>query len=259
MAVAGSSPRRRGTLHVIRNERALRRIIPAQAGNTSPPRSSTPANSDHPRAGGEHFGFALGPETNTGSSPRRRGTPRSRPIGAISGRIIPAQAGNTAAGWRSSLGRPDHPRAGGEHLADAGKHSVVFGSSPRRRGTQRRHVPGRRLRRIIPAQAGNTQSAQRLSCRGADHPRAGGEHASRIRSHLSGSGSSPRRRGTHSQQRILPELVRIIPAQAGNTPISPLARWTPTDHPRAGGEHDPNDGAMQHLAGSSSRRRGPPR
>ena len=74
----GSSPRLRGTPALVHDREIHRGIIPALAGNTSPPMIPWSAAGDHPRACGEHVVCfeAVGP--CIGSSPRLRGT-RSRP------------------------------------------------------------------------------------------------------------------------------------------------------------------------------------
>ena len=51
----GSSPRMRGTLWVQRQRHSKSRIIPADAGNTSPQSHTRDDGMDHPRGCGEHF------------------------------------------------------------------------------------------------------------------------------------------------------------------------------------------------------------
>ena len=72
--VVGSSPRRRGTPPSSCLARTRRRFIPAQAGNTTSPIRRVELISVHPRAGGEHSSYDYDSATDTGSSPRRRGT-----------------------------------------------------------------------------------------------------------------------------------------------------------------------------------------
>ena len=52
--IAGSSPRMRGTPHIIKRPCLRRGIIPAYAGNTKATTSSSPPREDHPRVCGEH-------------------------------------------------------------------------------------------------------------------------------------------------------------------------------------------------------------
>ena len=131
---------------------------------------------DHPRGCGEHrfrpqLGWPCG-----GSSPRMRGTRGCRLSGESAGRIIPADAGNTLKrlGLHSADG--DHPRGCGEHVS---RHPVTHsgpGSSPRMRGTLTVPLRDRSLPRIIPADAGNTDSQPGRRGMQKDHPRGCGEH-----------------------------------------------------------------------------------
>ncbi len=90
--------------------------------------------------------------------------------------------------------------------------------------------------RIIPAWAGNTLSRPAISS--------------------SGSGSSPRGRGTRSERRGGDGGRRIIPAWAGNTPETHRFDKPKTDHPRVGGEHNRRVWPSPLAAGSSPRGRG---
>jgi len=209
------------------------------------------APQDHPRAGGEHsrrWVRAFGP---SGSSPRRRGA-RLDGRGEPARRgIIPAQAGSTISDHDPPPAGQDHPRAGGEHLAQEEQVSASEGSSPRRRGARLRLHVLSDVRGIIPAQAGSTTPSSGRRCRGRDHPRAGGEHAPVEFLELGDCGSSPRRRGAPNTRTICINRRGIIPAQAGSTsgPMSPCP--SRRDHPRAGGEHLDGGVAAEPLDGSS--------
>ena len=72
--VIGSSPRVRGTRPVLFFPLPDHRFIPACAGNTSLPKASKSAYPVHPRVCGEHFFSHSSLLTNSGSSPRVRGT-----------------------------------------------------------------------------------------------------------------------------------------------------------------------------------------
>ena len=54
----GSSPRLRGTLHLLSNKPKIFRFIPALAGNTVPAGSVYEPLPVHPRACGEHWPFS---------------------------------------------------------------------------------------------------------------------------------------------------------------------------------------------------------
>ena len=149
-----------------------------------------------------------------------------------------------------------HPRVGGEHSGCFWPLLNNFGSSPRGRGTPKFARGRTRLRRFIPAWAGNTLIGMGSSTAGTVHPRVGGEHtaaAIRIR-HF--SGSSPRGRGTRSHNSLPNELWRFIPAWAGNTRGLILPCLNCSVHPRVGGEHRNPPNPPCQGGGSSPRGRG---
>ena len=92
---AGSSPRVRGTPSHPIHERRWSGIIPACAGNTRIIMFPLFSNGDHPRVCGEHHKPGVDKLLELGSSPRVRGTRRTRRTGIGAGGIIPACAGNT--------------------------------------------------------------------------------------------------------------------------------------------------------------------
>ena len=172
----GSSPRTRGT-RLRHGPEGLRcRFIPAHAGNTPAPATSSTVRSVHPRARGEHLGNTLDFHGASGSSPRTRGTRRDTGQVAHGGRFIPAHAGNTGRHREASEQAAVHPRARGEH---------VFG-----------HPEGYQGVRFIPAHAGNTAISRATSASMTVHPRARGEHSSTVKSSGVIGGSSPRTRET---------------------------------------------------------------
>ena len=195
----------------------MQRFIPAQAGNTSARRGSSPRWSVHPRAGGEHRPPTRRVSLANGSSPRRRGTLAAQRHADRVRRFIPAQAGNTGGFAPRRPSVPVHPRAGGEHQHLAHQVRVAHGSSPRRRGTRDRQGLLRIRDRFIPAQAGNTPHCRAAGDHPPVHPRAGGEHGPSTAGPYATTGSSPRRRGTLDADADLRDLARFIPAQAGNT------------------------------------------
>ena len=152
----GSSPRWRGTPLFPRLREPRYRIIPALAGNTNPDCRISEHRSDHPRAGGEHPVQSGLPVIVHGSSPRWRGTLAVPALFLFQCRIIPALAGNTPWAIFRMVYRPDHPRAGGEHVVNTRSQDLQYGSSPRWRGTLSNGVFQRHHIRIIPALAGNT-------------------------------------------------------------------------------------------------------
>ena len=110
--------------------------------------------------------------------------------------------------------------------------------------------------RIIPAHAGNTPSWPPRAGTRADHPRACGEHHTRVAIKRVDDGSSPRMRGTHRQAVLVMWWLRIIPAHAGNTPGELELPVERSDHPRACGEHCHLTRPSAVIRGSSPRMRG---
>ena len=70
-------------------------IIPAHAGLTRKKKALKYGDRDHPRACGAHDDFALHCNTESGSSPRMRGSPGMPEDENEKGGIIPAHAGLT--------------------------------------------------------------------------------------------------------------------------------------------------------------------
>ena len=135
----GSSPRGRGTCSWLGALAACvpTRVIPAWAGNISPPRPRRVSTTGHPRVGGEHPQRRWPGGGGGGSSPRGRGTLSHLSAVRFSVRVIPAWAGNIPSS-PSLPGRPSgHPRVGGEHCLCHLMVTTVIGSSPRGRGTLR--------------------------------------------------------------------------------------------------------------------------
>ena len=131
----GSSPRMRGTGLVDRPVQALRRFIPAHAGNRPGRRCPERPCSVHPRACGEQLEHVRGASALRGSSPRMRGTGQAGCRSRYQGRFIPAHAGNRNRHGSAVERGPVHPRACGEQLQRLLAMMGVTGSSPRMRGT----------------------------------------------------------------------------------------------------------------------------
>ena len=93
----------------------LHRIIPADAGSTFRPVSTSSLAKDHPRGCGEHDRDRIPRATGEGSSPRMRGAPVDRLLNARVRGIIPADAGSTLLGVCHTDEDEDHPRGCGEH------------------------------------------------------------------------------------------------------------------------------------------------
>ena len=252
----GSSPRRRGGLGVQRRSVGLGGVIPAQAGRTAVGCGHSGRGWGHPRAGGADLCVSCNTVREPGSSPRRRGGPRATCALAASKGVIPAQAGRTRCGRRTPSAEWGHPRAGGADLGARVRYVARAGSSPRRRGGPPSSRHGRCPIGVIPAQAGRTRFWRRGSGSGWGHPRAGGADGYRGPGVTTIMGSSPRRRGGPRRGRLLTELRRVIPAQAGRTSRTCAGQLRGWGHPRAGGADSAIVQAAFWLVGSSPRRRG---
>ena len=114
--------------------------------------------SDHPRACGANSALRPSNILQSGSSPRMRGKRRCQLSQMARDRIIPAHAGQTCGGRRGPACSADHPRACGANIGVDVSDAFGCGSSPRMRGKLPCARSGRRLRRIIPAHAGQTTS-----------------------------------------------------------------------------------------------------
>ena len=148
----------RGAHHLQDGDPPRTRIIPADAGSTSPKILQEQLIGDHPRGCGEHA-TTTGQKTLTmGSSPRMRGALDVMAYAEFFQRIIPADAGSTLSPRSSAILLGDHPRGCGEHSRLTCPSCHAPGSSPRMREAPKLHGLLRRHVRIIPADAGSTRS-----------------------------------------------------------------------------------------------------
>ncbi len=214
-----------------------------------------------------------------GSSPLARGTRVQAPIQDLTGRFIPAGAGNT---FLSDSGRRpirgSSPLARGTLLrkpfldimrrfipAGAGNTSAYAnaamhaeGSSPLARGTRGFSLPRMHRPRFIPAGAGNTGPRKPATLVSTVHPRWRGEHWTSKAGNAGFDGSSPLARGTHQSSHRGNGRARFIPAGAGNTLISQATPARIAVHPRWRGEHTMTQFNNLNASGSSPLARGTP-
>ena len=215
-AVAGSSPRARGTAGVMVPASDRGRFIPASAGNGCSVDSATFSTPVHPRERGERSRSARVIHAQFGSSPRARGTEQAQEPIQFRERFIPASAGNGPASASVTSPAPVHPRERGERETGTEVLWGRIGSSPRARGTDSYCRRQNSLCRFIPASAGN-----------------GNEYAT---GWLDIAGSSPRARGTVRHHAQVADRVRFIPASAGNGTSMASMFLNCTVHPRERGE-----------------------
>ena len=176
-------------------------------------------HADHPRACGANLSRQPPAPSVAGSSPRVRCKPGSASRPVVTGRIIPARAGQTLTVIEENGDPTDHPRACGANDRLLFLLRAVVGSSPRVRGKPDASSRNGRSVRIIPARAGQTPSDVRVVRVSADHPRACGANPTGSRSPVSRSGSSPRVRGKPRHRSWCTVGRRIIPAHAGQTTV----------------------------------------
>ena len=124
------------------------------------------------------------------------------------------------------------------------------------RGTRMRRKLAYSNPGIIPAYAGNTNSARPFSNKVRDHPRVCGEHTASTQVLRRSLGSSPRMRGTLLRVRAERQSTGIIPAYAGNTRCRTGFQAGCGDHPRVCGEHQLDALVGGIRTGSSPRMRG---
>ena len=151
------------------------------------------------------------------------------------------------------------------------------GSSPLARGLRRARQAKPILRRIIPARAGFTAMRRTLSRRVQDHPRSRGVYRPVLfnidtptldhpRSRgvyqtvdskpTPSAGSSPLARGLRSWRVSSRWRMRIIPARAGFTSLTPMRVCLSRDHPRSRGVYGDVVDNMSQSLGSSPLARG---
>ena len=152
-----------------------------------------------------------------GSSPRMRGIRKRARLHPLRLWFIPADAGNTMTRLTSLKAWTVHPRGCGEYCTGRAWCDFVSGSSPRMRGIRVRNPNHWRVRRFIPADAGNTVHAKKRHEAQSVHPRGCGEYIHLIGVDAPFGGSSPRMRGILGEAHWLQVRQRFIPADAGNT------------------------------------------
>ena len=171
-------------------------------------------------------------------------------------RVIPACAGNGAAGRAGQPARPGHPRLRGERLDKIMERGGNPGSSPPARGTVRRGCDPQRDGRVIPACAGNGFFGDHIRVMDSGHPRLRGERTRTSSPGTPCSGSSPPARGTGGRLRRAAQAHRVIPACAGNGVEGELRHGRPPGHPRLRGERFYLSGSSLENVGSSPPARG---
>ncbi len=252
----GSSPRMRGKRGVIVIVHVAERIIPAHAGQTKSLAALAALAADHPRACGANAVSTAAFMWPCGSSPRMRGKRLAkRNVHGIV-RIIPAHAGQTGITRSKALGTADHPRTCGANWPGTTQQNTAVGSSPHMRGKPRTRGASGSVARIIPAHAGQTKEQTYIMQEAADHPRTCGANRLARTCQAPRYGSSPHMRGKPATSRAELQMIRIIPAHAGQT-ARPSGRTScRPDHPRTCGANILPGAEANTAVGSSPHMRG---
>ncbi len=130
------------------------------------------------------------------------------------------------------------------------------GLSPLARGTLEESLSGCRALRFIPAGAGNTFAPAPFGFPSPVYPRWRGDPPCWPRNGAGSAGLSPLARGTQWMEPLEVNIVRFIPAGAGNTLLTcPVIRGIPV-YPRWRGEHTPINVPTKPPSGLSPLARG---
>ena len=235
--MCGLPPLARGTRVTAHTTPAARGLTPARAGNTSmagPASTSPPA---YPRSRGEHSATAVPVSSCRGLPPLARGTHPIPTAWAMSARLTPARAGNTAMASQGKSNAQAYPRSRGEHRLLSRAVRAGAGLPPLARGTLDLAGvidPGRGL---TPARAGNTELGLMAGPSWGAYPRSRGEHARSPGYMDSTNGLPPLARGTHDEIAGGSSADRLTPARAGNTRPLPCRCRRARAYPRSRGEH----------------------
>ena len=191
-----------------------------------------------------------------GLSPLARGTPDVFVFDFHCSRFIPAGAENTFLPQITSRRFSVYPRWRGERQHFSKVTDRASGLSPLARGILRQLRCARPPRRFIPAGAGNTHIGLRFLITPTVYPRWRGEHARFEEKHPDQRGLSPLARGTPNRDLFVAEVLRFIPAGAGNTVATLHPTFPSSVYPRWRGEHAISCFAARNPGGLSPLARG---
>ena len=130
------------------------------------------------------------------------------------------------------------------------------GSSPLTRGKRQASCVDVLLIGLIPAHAGKTRHTLCPSSSGTAHPRSRGENSNAADRSTPAGGSSPLTRGKLVEGARLFDVVGLIPAHAGKTPLVSHRAISRPAHPRSRGENEYQVRKSVTVRGSSPLTRG---
>ena len=211
----GLSPRVRGKQVGRRTRAGGSRSIPACAGEARFTNREAAVKQVYPRVCGGSREYSTGRSRSLGLSPRVRGKPVGLSRLLAYGRSIPACAGEAGNDHPCEAPNPVYPRVcGGSHLSRSSR-QISCGLSPRVRGKPQPQGWGWRLRRSIPACAGEAWERKRKTVSGKVYPRVCGGSLSASGAYNLADGLSPRVRGKLGAGCRQDYMFRSIPACAG--------------------------------------------
>ena len=151
---------------------------------------------------------------------------------------------------------PVYPRWRGEHRLYVIPIYFTVGLSPLARGTPVNRCVAVHVVRFIPAGAGNTIFLPRLAPGKTVYPRWRGEHLYLFDADRLTGGLSPLARGTPATTEKARQLIRFIPAGAGNTSFHLYFLMRIPVYPRWRGEHGEKYLVSRGITGLSPLARG---
>ncbi len=231
----GLSPRVRGNLAAVSAISLSPGTIPACAGEPSSGRPRRSRGWDYPRVcGGTSVQFSRS-RFGRGLSPRVRGNLVGLAICRFRKGTIPACAGEPSS-LDSFWGKAgDYPRVCGGTIARHNPLPTKDGLSPRVRGNLCSCTGWRRMRRTIPACAGEPVGQCQALEAGWDYPRVCGGTKGTFPQQTKPKGLSPRVRGNLIYFDCVDEKTGTIPACAGEPFPQKESKEDEKDYPRVCG------------------------
>ena len=231
----GLSPRERGNRPNRRRRGRLRGSIPARAGEPQLGPQLVENYRVYPRASGGTVPTGDGGAACEGLSPRERGNPERSRVGVFGKRSIPARAGEP----RDEMADTDtitvYPRASGGTGRGGFAVQPNYGLSPRERGNLLDDGAQVRVKRSIPARAGEPTAAAVATATWTVYPRASGGTGVGANPPGGRHGLSPRERGNLREPPRRDAGERSIPARAGEPRWATESSLRDTVYPRASG------------------------
>ena len=213
-----------------------RRITPARAGKTSPPKNCIRTVWDHPRSCGKDYILSHLKRVVGGSPPLVRERLFAQWYILDWRRITPARAGKTLSKLTPDRQKEDHPRSCGKDHFNQDAVIGFAGSPPLVR--ERRHINP-----VIYFQAGITPARAGKTCKWFkriqerwDHPRSCGKDGKTDVDNYVKSGSPPLVRERLMINVYSSFIHRITPARAGKTHDLSSSVPNREDHPRSCGK-----------------------